>query len=33
MYEEVIAPDVGRISDAWSNVATDMSRRISIPTL
>jgi len=28
-YEEVFAPHVTRISDAWTNTAADLSRRIS----
>ena len=28
-YEEVLAPHVARISDAWSSTAADLSRRLS----
>ena len=28
-YEEVFAPHVTRISDAWTNTTADLSRRIS----
>jgi hypothetical protein len=28
-YDEVFAPEIGRLSDAWSNVAGDFGRRIS----
>lgn len=32
-YEEVIAPEVGRISDAWSSLASDLGRRLASFTL
>lgn len=32
-YEEIIAPGVDRISDAWGTAATDVGRRISSLTL
>ncbi len=32
-YEEQIAPNVERVSDAWSATATDFSRRLSSFTL
>jgi hypothetical protein len=28
-YDEVIAPGVSRVSDAWSGAATDLSRRVA----
>ncbi len=28
-YDEVIAPEVSRLSDNWSTVATDFSKRLS----
>ncbi len=28
-YDEVFAPEIGRLSDAWSNVAGDFGKRIS----
>jgi hypothetical protein len=28
-YEEVLAPHVARISDAWTNTAADINRRIA----
>jgi hypothetical protein len=28
-YEEIIAPGVSRISDAWSAAATDLGRRVA----
>jgi membrane protease subunit (stomatin/prohibitin family) len=32
-YDEVIAPEVNRLSDNWSTVATDFSKRLSSFTL
>ncbi len=32
-YDEIIAPEVSRFSDAWGSVATDFSRRLSSFTL
>jgi uncharacterized membrane protein len=32
-YDEFIAPEVSRISDGWSTVATDFSRRLASFTL
>ena len=32
-YEEVIAPEVARLSDGWSTVATDFGRKLSSFTL
>jgi len=32
-YDEVIAPNVERVSDGWSMAATDFSRRLSSFTL
>jgi hypothetical protein len=32
-YDEFIAPEVNRISDAFSNVATDFSRKLASFTL
>jgi hypothetical protein len=28
-YDEVFAPHVARVSDAWTNTAADLSRRLS----
>ena len=32
-YDEIIAPEMNRISDAWGSVATDFSRRLASFTL
>jgi hypothetical protein len=32
-YEEIIAPELTRLSDGWSTVATDFSRRLASFTL
>lgn len=32
-YDEVIAPEVDRLSGNWSNVATDFSKRLASFTL
>lgn len=32
-YQEVVAPHVSRLSDAWSNTALDLGRRLSSFTL
>jgi hypothetical protein len=32
-YEEIIAPELSRLSDGWSTAATDFSRRLSSFTL
>ena len=32
-YDEVIAPEVNRLSDNWSTVATDFSRKLASFTL
>lgn len=32
-YDEIIAPEVNRISDAWSMAATDFSKKLSSFTL
>lgn len=32
-YDEVIAPEMHRLSDAWSGVATDFSKRFASFTL
>lgn len=32
-YDEVIAPEVHRLSDNWSTVATDFSKRLASFTL
>jgi len=28
-YDELIAPEVSRVSDGWSTVATDLSRKVA----
>lgn len=32
-YDEIIAPGVGRISDAWNSAATDLGRTLASFTL
>lgn len=32
-YDEVIAPEVNRLSEGWSTVATDFSRKLASFTL
>lgn len=32
-YDEIIAPEVARLSDGWSSVATDLGRKLSGFTL
>jgi hypothetical protein len=32
-YEEIIAPELSRLSDGWSTAATDFSRRLASFTL
>jgi len=32
-YDELVAPEVSRISDGWSNVATDVGRKLASFTL
>ncbi len=32
-YDEIIAPGVGRISDAWSSAASDLGRTLASFTL
>lgn len=32
-YEERVAPEMARLSDGWSHVATDFSRRLASFTL
>lgn len=32
-YDEIIAPELSRVSDAWTNAAGDFSRRLTSFTL
>jgi hypothetical protein len=32
-YDEILAPEVSRISDGWTSAATDFSRRLASFTL